>query len=149
APGDYTITVRNEDGCEASEDITIEDVPGLPVIELEAVQPTCEEATGTITVTDASSDLEYKLNDGEFESYPANGWNNLTPGDYTVTVRNEDGCEASEDITIEDVPDAIVPVFDAIDPLCLDANAPVLPLTSNNGITGKWDPAVVSTDAVG
>src|SRR5690606_15618368 len=43
----------------------------------------------------------------------------------------------------------IVPVFDAIDPLCLDANAPVLPLTSNNGITGKWDPAVVSTDAVG
>src|SRR5690606_41393295 len=53
---------------------------------------------------------------------------------------------SSELVTITD---AIVPVFDAIDPLCLDANASVLPLTSNNGITGKWDPAVVSTDAVG
>src|SRR5690606_40202028 len=87
APGDYTITVRNDDGCEASADITIEDVPGLPVIEVEAVQPTCEEATGAITVTSATTGLEYSIDGTTFAPYPASGWTGLAPGDYTITVR--------------------------------------------------------------
>src|SRR5690606_35105373 len=125
APGDYTITVRNEDGCEASADITIEEVPGLPVIEVEAVQPTCEEATGTITVTDVTSDLEYSIDGTTFAPYPANGWTGLAPGDYTITVRNEDGCEASADITIEDVPGLPVIEVEAVQPTCEEATGTI------------------------
>src|SRR5678816_2097214 len=38
----------------------------------------------------------------------------------------------------------VVPAFDPIDPICSGATAPVLPTTSNNGITGSWSPATVS-----
>src|SRR5207247_8736318 len=43
----------------------------------------------------------------------------------------------------------IIPVFTQIGPLCLNTTAPVLPATSNNNITGTWNPAVISTTASG
>ena len=43
----------------------------------------------------------------------------------------------------------ISPVFTAIDPLCVNAAAPALPATSNNGITGTWTPAVINTSVIG
>src|SRR5688500_5905460 len=46
------------------------------------------------------------------------------------------------------VTDQITPTFDPIDDVCLDATAPVLPTTSNSGITGSCSPTV-STASVG
>jgi len=43
----------------------------------------------------------------------------------------------------------IMPVFTAIGPLCLNSVAPALPAASANGITGIWEPAVISTAAIG
>src|SRR4029453_10206898 len=52
----------------------------------------------------------------------------------------------SIDVTIDA---QITPVFTAIGPLCIGATAPTLPTTSNNGITGTWAPATISTAAAG
>ena len=43
----------------------------------------------------------------------------------------------------------ITPVFTVIGPLCVNAAAPALPATSNNGITGTWTPAAINTSATG
>jgi trimeric autotransporter adhesin len=43
----------------------------------------------------------------------------------------------------------IIPTFDPIADLCQNATAPVLPLTSTNGISGTWNPAIVSTSTSG
>src|SRR4029450_423825 len=43
----------------------------------------------------------------------------------------------------------ITPVFTAIGPLCVGATAPVLPVASNNGINGTWNPATISTAVAG
>src|SRR5690606_566230 len=64
------------------------------------------------------------------------------------TLTSESGCDSIATLHLE-VDDAIVPVFDAIGPLCLDATAPALPTTSTNGITGKWNPAAIITTTVG
>src|SRR5688500_12601691 len=56
-------------------------------------------------------------------------------------------CAGPATLTIT-VTDQITPTFDPVDDVCLDATAPVLPTTSNNGITGSWSPAV-STASVG
>src|SRR5690606_41973805 len=117
----YTITVGNQDGCEATLPITPEDVPGFSATVFEAVQPTCEEATGAITVTSATTDLEYSIDGTTFAPYPANGWTGLAPGDYTITVRNDDGCEASADSTIEYVPGLPVIEVEAVQPTCEEA----------------------------
>src|SRR4029079_9077095 len=41
------------------------------------------------------------------------------------------------------------PVFHASGPLCVGATAPALPTLSNNGITGTWNPATISTATAG
>jgi gliding motility-associated-like protein len=43
----------------------------------------------------------------------------------------------------------VVPEFEPIEPICQNSTAPVLPPVSENGITGTWDPPVVSTTAPG
>ncbi len=41
------------------------------------------------------------------------------------------------------------PIFDAIGPLCQNSTPPVLPLTSKDGITGTWSPAIINTSVLG
>ena len=66
---------------------------------------------------------------------------------YTFTPdAGQCGTSAGMDITITT---QITPAFDAIGPLCQNSTAPILPLTSNNGITGTWNPAVINTTAIG
>src|SRR6476620_10745716 len=43
----------------------------------------------------------------------------------------------------------ITPTFTQIGPLCQNSAAPLLPGTSNNGITGTWSPATISTATAG
>lgn len=43
----------------------------------------------------------------------------------------------------------VTPAFNAISTQCLNDTPPVLPLVSQNGITGTWSPATVSTSALG
>jgi gliding motility-associated-like protein len=43
----------------------------------------------------------------------------------------------------------VVPTFNPIPPLCVGDTAPVLPITSLNGIAGTWNPTTVSTSSPG
>jgi gliding motility-associated-like protein len=71
--------------------------------------------------------------------------NNTTTGSYifTPTVGQ---CSKNDTITITVTPN-VTPTFNAIAPICSGSTAPVLPLTSTNGITGTWSPATVSNTA--
>ncbi|PKP02031.1 MAG: hypothetical protein CVU14_04150 [Bacteroidetes bacterium HGW-Bacteroidetes-9] len=70
-------------------------------------------------------------------------------GSTTYRFTPDDGqCAIEYRMDIE-VSDQILPLFDAIGPICLNSTAPVLPTVSNNGITGIWNPATVSTGTLG
>ena len=43
----------------------------------------------------------------------------------------------------------VTPTFTQIGPLCQNSTAPLLPVTSNNGITGTWNPATINTATAG
>ncbi|MFA6129106.1 MAG: YDG domain-containing protein, partial [Bacteroidales bacterium] len=53
-------------------------------------------------------------------------------------------CADTSSLTIPVNP-LVKPTFNAIGPICLSAAAPVLPLVSNEGITGTWTPAKVDS----
>ena len=55
--------------------------PAAPT--LNAVDPTCTVATGTITVTSATAGLTFSLDGGAFGPYPAGGYTGLTSGPHT------------------------------------------------------------------
>src|SRR3989442_10926509 len=66
---------------------------------------------------------------------------------YTFTpTAGQCATTATMDITIDP---QITPTFTQAGPYCQFSTAPALPTTSNNGITGTWNPATVSTATAG
>ncbi|WP_276505055.1 hypothetical protein, partial [Terrimonas pollutisoli] len=120
-------------------------------------------ATLTITVTDQITPTFDPVNDVCLNAtapvLPTTSNNGITGtwspavstaaiGTITYTFTPDAGqCAGTATLTIT-VTDQITPTFDPVDDVCLNATAPVLPTTSNNGITGTWSPAV-STSAIG
>ncbi|MEL1244742.1 gliding motility-associated C-terminal domain-containing protein [Flavobacterium sp. DGU11] len=107
-PGNYTITVKNTDGCTSvSNTIFINAVPNAPdMATATTVQPTCLATTGSITITaPTGAGYTYSLNGGTFQ--PETTFSTLDPGTYTITVKNADGCTSvSNNIIIDAVPNA-------------------------------------------
>ncbi|HQG78691.1 MAG TPA: gliding motility-associated C-terminal domain-containing protein [Bacteroidales bacterium] len=66
-------------------------------------------------------------------------------GTATYTFTPDAGQCAAVTMMDITVTTSITPVFDPIGPLCQGSTPPALPLTSNNGISGAWSPAVIST----
>ncbi|AWA29573.1 hypothetical protein HYN48_05425 [Flavobacterium magnum] len=73
--------------------------------------------------------------------------NNTVTTTYTFTP-NPGQCGTVETLQIQVIPNE-TPLFDPVDPICAGDAAPVLPATSNNGINGTWNPAVVDNMATG
>ena len=72
---------------------------------------------------------------------------NTASGTYTFTP-DTDQCATTAILNITVNP-ILTPSFTAITSICSGAANPILPLTSNNGITGTWNPATVSNIASG
>jgi gliding motility-associated-like protein len=90
--------------------------------------------------------------DGTTQSSTINSidFNWTKAGTYTLTVQeHQANCDGEIQTGIVTVTDPIIPTFNPIGPLCLNENAPVLPLVSTNSITGTWSPAVVNTSVAG
>jgi gliding motility-associated-like protein len=66
---------------------------------------------------------------------------------YTFTP-NQGQCANPLSINIE-ITDEITPVFASLGPFCLNSASPVLPLVSDNGIKGTWNPATAVTGSIG
>ncbi|HLP75176.1 MAG TPA: hypothetical protein VK155_19900, partial [Bacteroidales bacterium] len=69
--------------------------------------------------------------------------NNASTTTYTFTP-DEGQCALPATLTVT-VNDNIVPAFATVGPYCSGATIPALPLTSTNGITGTWAPAINNT----
>ena len=89
---------------------------------------------------------------GELPTYINNGitgtWapviNNTATETYTFTPDASQTCAVSQTMTITVNP-LITPTFTQVDPICNGDDLGELPLTSDNGITGTWSPAIDNT----
>ncbi len=72
----------------------------------------------------------------------------LSEGNHVINYTYDNGTctlNASQNISISNT---IIPTFDLINDLCLNSTPPLLPTTSNNGISGTWND-VISTSTLG
>lgn len=106
APGEFTVTVMDENGCEATVDATIGEPEPIEALAVPSDVLCAGDETGMIDVSaeGGTGEIMYSI-DGEnfgtevlFDELPAD--------DYTITVMDENGCEASVDATIAE-PDAL------------------------------------------
>ncbi len=113
APGDYTVTVTDENGCTGSESFTI--LPSEDMdIALTITHTTCEEDEGSIVVAvdGGSGPITFDIGRGP---QSGNRFDNLPAGDYTVTVTDHAGCVRSSEATIRNEGDLPRAAFSAID----------------------------------
>ncbi len=109
APGTYTVTVRDANGCTATD--TIDILPPLAVAPQVTAQPSCALNDGEIAVTASggSGSYEYDLLDNGGASViggvpqASNLFTGLAPGNYTAVVYDisGSGCDAQAPITLE------------------------------------------------
>ncbi len=100
AAGTYTITVTDENNCDTDLQVDVSNADGLNVA-IATVGTECGENQGSITITpsNAQGAVEYSLNGGAFQAN--NQFSGLAQGGYTITARDESGCEVEQEADIE------------------------------------------------
>ncbi len=102
-PGTYTIKVKDANGCINAQNITILSGP-VPLLNATPAAATCGTNNGTITAygSAGTAPLLYSINGNTFQV--SNVFSSLTPGAYTVYVKDALGCIASVNVTVANNP---------------------------------------------
>ncbi|WP_298121957.1 gliding motility-associated C-terminal domain-containing protein [Flavobacterium sp.] len=136
ASGTYTFT-PNAGQCAIEISITINVNSITPTFD--TIAPICENGTAPT--------LPLTSNNGITGTWNPSTVSNTASGTYTFTP-NAGQCAVTTSLNIVVTPN-ITPTFDAIADVCYGSTAPIFPLTSNNGITGTWNPSTVSNTTSG
>jgi len=94
--GTYTISVEDANGCIVTDAFSLI-IPPLPTATISTSSDICYDtgnnATIEVEVTSGEAPFEFSINGGAFQS--SNIFSDLTPGSYTITVRDAFGCEVT------------------------------------------------------
>ena len=116
APGSYTVTVTDANGCsiEATQTITEDKTAPTVTIDNNATELNCNRTSITLTAT--GSDASYVWSNGETNAATTV----TTPDTYTVTATGDNGCTNETSVTITKVENPTVDVT-ASEILCYGA----------------------------
>jgi hypothetical protein len=145
AAGLYTVNATNPlNGCTATSSVGVEEVP-LPAFVPASTQPTCLKPTGSIafsSITGGMGPFVYSLNGGQQFSNN-NTFNGLGAGTYSLVLKDDLGCTATDEVTLTAPITALLDIQDVFllplgDSVLLQ---PVTNLTPANTLSWLWSPA--------
>lgn len=102
-PGNYTVSVKDANGCINVMPISILNAPG-PVISVVPTTTYCNSPNGALTAiaSGGTAPLQFSINANNYQ--PSNIFNGLAAGTYTVTVKDANGCLSTATATIANSP---------------------------------------------
>jgi len=101
--GNYTVTVTDNNGCTGTQNVTINAVPNAPTVTITPTQPTCTVAGSAIAnPTGGTAPYSYSWNTTPVQTTQTA--TNLSAGNYTVTVTDNNGCTGTQNVTINAAP---------------------------------------------
>ena len=91
-PGTYSITAQDESGCTATASVTIPDEEKTITVATAFTPSPCNQSEGSISLeaSGGTAPYSYRLDSAEFTDEST--LHNLSPGAYTVTIRDTEGC---------------------------------------------------------
>ncbi|MDQ3047992.1 MAG: PKD domain-containing protein [Bacteroidota bacterium] len=149
APGTYTLTVNDQNGCTATQNWTITQ-PALLTDTSSFTSATCSLANGTALVTPAGGTIPYtyQWNDPALQTTPtATG---LYAGTYNVIVTDSHGCITTQSYVINDLSGPVIDTVTSTPVLCFGGNSgsatvTVVPGTGTSPLTYQWSPGSATT----
>lgn len=101
--GTYNLTVINDQGCEASISVTINNVIQFAVASIETTPAACGQDNGSITVNILSGSAPFTFTWCNGTTTATNSITGLAPGDCAFTITDNDGCSLDTTVTINGV----------------------------------------------
>jgi len=128
--GCYNVEIFDENGCEASANICIENLEA-PELELEITQPSCGTSNGSIQLTINGGTEPFTI---EWSNNSADLiLENLGEGTYSVTVTDAGGCISTAEATLVESGSEIIVFADIVNSTCgLDDGS--ISLTISGGV---------------
>lgn len=134
APGTYTDTLIASTGCDSIRVLELIE-NNLELTDIQTVIATCGRNNGRIII-DAKNGIEplaYSVDSINFQS--SNTFDDLSPGTYTIIVRDGNGCTKTADATIGFTPDAEAAISGVLD-ICEGDSTN---LTASGGSSYQWN----------
>lgn len=135
--GTYTVTVTDDSGCSALQNVVITSPAAIVITE--TLNPvTCGLTDGSITtsVIGGTGSYSYSWN-------PGGGINssisNLSSGNYTVLVTDQNGCQLSETYTLNTIGNLPLTINP---PSATLQEGDTIALTASGGSTYSWSPSI-------
>ena len=135
--GTYTVTVTDGNNCSNSTSVSVNmlDLPAIPILN-PTDNTSCTDPNGAITVdSPVGPDFTYSINGTDFQTETF--FNDLHPGDYIITVMDENGCINTASVNVGAVGNTVDAVASANTPC---AGEPLI-LTAETGTseaTFEW-----------
>jgi hypothetical protein len=150
APGTYTVTVTDANGCTSIESIVVEPF----ICDLEALANSNDadcnggnDGTATATPLDGTGPYTYSWSNGQTAQTAIN----LVAGTYTVTITDSKGCTAGASTIVKE-PTAIIPNASATSQTTFGVNngtATVTPTGGTNPYIYSWSNAATTKTITG
>lgn len=97
----YIIYVKNAAGCVSTDTIFVPGTGG-PTFTVEPISNVCKtENSLKVHITSGTAPYKFTLDGINYQDN--NAFDNLAPGDYTITIKDANGCASSQTISIEDI----------------------------------------------
>ena len=122
--GTYDITITDANECVITDEITITQPDVLTIQNSTSTPVSCFGGNdGTVTagtITGGNDNFEYSIDGGNFTT--SNIFSGLSEGDHIVTVRDSEGCEASETVYVAEPEELILTLSEPSHISCFGAN---------------------------
>jgi large repetitive protein len=105
AAGNYTIFIRDSNGCRFEVPVLITEPPALVLVIDSQTNVSCNggnDGTVTVSASGGTGSYQYSINGVDYQAQPAFG--SLSADSYTIWVRDANGCTASVGVTITEPP---------------------------------------------
>lgn len=139
APGTYTVTATDANGCEIAASVTILQplVLSVNAASTDLTLPNADDGTASANPTGGTSPYSYEWSNGEMTASIID----LTAGDYIVTITDDHGCTETQTVTVEGFGCIMTISLASVDVSCFggdDGQATVLPSGGLAPFTYEW-----------